>query len=206
MWHQHKTITVTAGSGSASAGVWVRSKSNPQGLLLPTVAHILFSRHFDLRAPVRVNGVKVRVTAMVPLEQGESISADAALLALPSELTRSAFFPAAGHLNRFCQNITVQCVGRSGRRVIGQLVSEGWSGSIAYNFGTRGLTHQWIVRTNADQGYGDRVRRGDSGAVWMTLNGVAVGLQVGVLRHRPRYVILTPFQTICSLFGVAIAG
>lgn len=201
-----KPMKVTAGSGSASAGIWLRARSNPDSLLLPTVAHILFGRNHSLRLPVRVNGIKVDVVAAVPLVQERSFFADAALLAMPPEPASASFFPARGHLNRFCKGLVVRCVRRSGAEIRGRLVEDGWSSRVAYSFGSRCISRQWLVRVERSQEPGSGARPGDSGAAWTTLDGVAVGLQIGVVRHQPHYAFLTPFETICELFDVAIAS
>lgn len=194
---------VTAGHAKACAGIWVRTRSNPRGILLPTVAHVLFNKIGSQRASVCVDGVEAKIVAAVPIGRNSQLSADAALLALPPETTRAAFFPGAGHLNRFYAGIPLLGLTRSGRIVEGRLVCEGWSGRLAYSFGGRRLERQWLVLTETGE---NRIRAGDSGAVWMTRDGIVAALQVGVLRERPEYAIVTPFETICRLFDVGIAG
>lgn len=85
-------------------------------------------------------------------------------------------------------------------------MAQGWSGPISYVFGTRRLTDQWVVQLDAGQDNGTRIRRGDSGAVWMSSEGVVVGLQVAVLGYTPQYALVTPFEAICNTFNVAVAG
>ncbi len=40
----------------------------------------------------------------------------------------------------------------------------------------------------------------------MTPDGIAVGLQVGILPGRPRAVLITPVETVCKLYQVATAA
>ena len=199
-------LRVKAGAGSASAGVWLRLRAKTNHLLLPTVAHILYARNHHLRNPVYVNGIKATIRSTIPLPESGSFTADAALLGIPENYSNNLFFPAKGHLNRFYKGIGVRRSGHNGKLIYGQLTKERWAGQIAYHFGKRRLANQWIVRTDIDRNISARSYMGDSGAVWMTDDGVAVGLQVGVIRSRPHYVIVTPFETICTLFKAAIAG
>lgn len=93
-----------------------------------------------------------------------------------------------------------------GTEARGRLGSEGWSNHVVYPFGNRRLCQQWLIRSESGEYGSNHARPGDSGAAWMTLDGVAVGLQVGVVRHDPRFAFLTPFETVCRLFDVAVAS
>lgn len=194
---------VSAGRGIASAGLWVRPRADPAQLRLVTVAHACFGRHRQRRGPVRVAGHAARLEAVVALTEAGPFPADAALLAPPPEWSREAFAPLAGHLNRFCPNLPVIRPSAGRRPIYGRLVAQGWSGTLAYTFGPRRLVRQWLVAIEAG---GDPSQRGQSGAPWLTLDGVAVGIQVGVLRQDARVAVITPAETVCALFRSGVAG
>ena len=125
------------------------------------------------------------------------------MLAPDVELAHAAFSPLAGHLNRFCSGLIVNGFTADGRRVRGRLVAEGWHGTLTYAFGSRRLVGQWLVAIDPGPRAG---RPGQSGMPWLSLDGVAVGIQVGVLRRADPCVIVTPMQTVCELFRVGVAG
>jgi hypothetical protein len=201
--HPVTGLIVTAGHGTASAGLWLRRRSAPEQLFLATVAHVLIGPNRRLRCPVNVTGVKADVFATVPLSAGQTFRADAALLAMPSDFTRVAFVPAAGHLNRFYKDLAVMCIDQAGRIFHGRLAVKDWTGRLRYTFGPRHLTQQWLIRTDGSE---DSDRAGHSGNLWMTADRVAVGIQVGVLQRRSHMIITTPVETVCELFQVAAAA
>jgi hypothetical protein len=171
-------------------------------LRLVTVAHVLFGSDGRPRAPVRVAAMDAEVAAVAPVARSNNLPADAALLSPRPETADCGFFAAAGHLNRFCPELEAWRFLRSGDVVRGRLAGEDWSGRLAYHFGSRRLVGQWLIRVEAGA---EHMRQGDSGGAWFTGQGVVVGLQVGVLRARPEFVIVTPFETVARLFDVAVA-
>jgi len=199
---EKRALRVTAGAGRACASVWVRPRAEPSALRMVTVAHVLFGRDGRPRAPVRVSAMEAEVVAVAPVVRSDNLPADAALLSLRRETANGSFCAADGHLNRFCPTLPVWRLSQSGERVSGLLAGEGWSGRLAYHFGARRLVGQWLIRLDAG---GAHLRQGDSGGAWFTGQGVVVGLQVGVVRSRPELVIVTPFESVAGLFGVAVA-
>lgn len=201
-------IVVAGGGARGAASGWVRAVAAPDRRFLPTVAHILYDRGGRLWPEVRLGGHPARVHAAIRLPELDTASADAALIEPDPGWAEARFEPGAGHLGRFLRDLPVQCRMADGRLVTGRLVREGWAGRMAYAFGARRITGQWIVAVDHRRSKnGARpLRRGDSGLIWTTGDGLAAGLQIGILTGRPYAAIVTPFETLCQLFGVRAAA
>lgn len=197
-------MPVKAGHGHALAGAWLGLLDNRNRLVFPSVAHFLFNRRGNLRTPVSIKGIEVNLEQFIPLIQNRIHTADAALFSASLETIQSGFFAVAGLLNIFLPKLPVFGVRCSGRILRGRLISENWSGNMIYSFGSRRLANQWIIRL--DPGFQEnRSCAGDSGMIWTTFDGFIVGIQAGILREKPDYIIVTPFCIVCDLFEVAIA-
>lgn len=202
------TLTVAAGGSRGASGGWVRPLAEAGRVMVPTVAHILYDRAGRLRPEVRIGGAPARVHALVRLPGLHSARADAALIEPDPVWAASRVEPAPGHLSDFVPGFAVRCRLPGGGVLAGRLLISGWAGRMNYSFGPRRVTGQWIVAVERDAGAPSArpIRRGDSGLLWSTEDGTAVGLQIGVLMGRPDQAIVTPFATICDLFGVRAAA
>ena len=199
-------MQVSTEASRGAAGGRFRFPATPGRQFVTTVAHILYDRRGRLRQQVFLDGQPARIHAIVPLPELRRIRADAALIE-PARLPRDASV-LAGHLHRFGPGLRVCCRLDDGRMVRGQLAGPDWAGAMAYGFGRRQLTGQWIVsleRPAGDAGAAP-MRLGDSGSLWTTDDGIGVGIQAGVLRARPYEAIVTPLDTCCRLFGVRVAA
>lgn len=202
------TAIVTAGRTRGASGGWVRPLGAPGRVLVPTVAHILYDSAGRLRSEVRLGDSTARVHAVVELPRRRSSAADAALIEPDAGWAGPRFEPARGHLNAFVPGLRVRCRLPEGSTMTGRLARAGWSGRMAYNFGARRVTGQWIVSADhRGDAQGTRpLRRGDSGLLWATEDGVSVGLQIGTLSGRPYEAIVTPLDMVCRMFGVRAAA
>lgn len=202
------TQTIVAGRTRGVTGGWVRLKSAPEKVLIATVAHILFDSQGRLRSEVKLGAHRARVHSVVELPSHRSVTADAALIEPGPAWVQDTFAPAPGHLNSFVRDLQVRCQLPDGATMFGKLLRAGWAGRMSYTFGTRWVTGQWIVVVDHQSGaIGTRpLRRGDSGLLWSTLDGVCVGVQIGIRSGRPYEAIVTPFETVCQLFKVRVAS
>jgi hypothetical protein len=201
------TPRVGAGRSRGLAGGWLRLCGAPQRLMVPTVAHLLYDRAGRLHPRVLLDGERVRVHAVVPLPELQRASADAALLEPDPAWCEGRLEPAPGHLNQFVPGLRVACALADGGIARGRLVRDNWAGRMAYRFGTRWVTGQWIVAVDRppQDAAGRLVHAGDSGGAWRTDDGVLVGLQAGIPSAHPYEAIVTPLETCCKLFGVRAA-
>ncbi|WP_317054707.1 hypothetical protein [Roseovarius rhodophyticola] len=202
------TLTITASGNRGASGGWVRPMDEAHRILVPTVAHILYDRSGRLRSRVRIAGMSARVHALVRLPSLSNARADAALVEPDRDWAAPRVASSRGHLNEFIAGLAVQCCLPDGGHLSGRMLSSDWAGRMRYSFGTRNVFRQWIIavdRKSSEPGTRP-IRRGDSGLLWHTPDGVAVGLQIGVLATCPDRTIITPFTTICDLFEVRTAA
>ena len=201
-------IVVSGGGARGASSGWVRSVEAPARRFLPTVAHILYDQRGRLWPEVRLGARRARVHAVIRLPELRTATADAALIEPDPNWSDARFEPGAGHLRHFVPGFAVQCRLADGRLMTGRLARKDWAGRMAYSFGARRVTGQWIVAVDHRGVHnGTRpLKRGDSGLLWVTTEGAAVGIQIGMLSGRPFEAIVTPFETFCRLFKVRVAG
>lgn len=182
--------TVQCGRRWATVGALVSYRGMLHAL---TVAHIFCAiRKKRVEFPGSMGGGWV--AACVPLRRLGIHSSDGALIALDEDVAiypdHPVVGPLLGHLSRIQPGIHVILQGSSGMSC-GQVVQSSWSGRVRYPWGSRRLSGQVLIEINE----GPLPHPGDSGSLWVTENGLAVGLQVAVAR---RLAIVSPLDPLLS--------
>lgn len=197
-----RILKVKAGAGSASTGLWMRSRKELKQLFLLSVAHVLYKKDGRLRYPVKVAGAKANICAITRFNKSYSCRTDASLLSLSDDFVHQNFKPATGHLNRFYKGLKVGWRNEQGELIEGYLERSDWAGYLSYKFGSRRLIKQWVIQSTPQ----NKRLNGHSGIPWVTKDGIAVGLQVGIIPRAPGAILITPIASICQLFDVVVAG
>lgn len=171
----------------ATIGALVHSGGKPYAL---TVAHIFC---VGPRKKSKVEFPKCAgsgwIAACVPLRRLSVHRSDGALVAFDGNVTLAPDHPIVGqlwgYLSAIQVGLSVVFQGPSGRSR-GEVVHSSWNGRVRYPWGSRRLSKQVLVEITE----GTRPQRGDSGTLWVTMDGLALGLQVATIRKR--FAVVSP--------------
>jgi hypothetical protein len=181
----------------ATVGALVRTNGSATAL---TVSHV-FGTGSTGRIRLGAGGAPGRLVARTPLTRRGVHVGDAALVALQASAeirpAHPLVGPLAGHLTGPAAGLEVLMMAPTGVRT-GVVVDPAWTGPVRYRWGRRILGRQVLVHVTADT----MPSGGDSGALWVTPDGLAVGIQVANLGA---LAIVTPLGPVLAGWGGRLA-
>jgi hypothetical protein len=164
-----------------------------------TVAHVLLAGR---RRRVEFPGAAASgwVAVCDPLRSPGAHPSDGALVVLdegtPFVADHRFAGPLTGALRRPPPGLVVALVCSAGVAV-GRLTSSDWSGRVRYPWGSRRLVGQLLVEVVS----GPVPRRGDSGSLWITADGLGVGMQVAVVG---RFAVVSPLAPLLERWNASL--
>lgn len=181
---------IRCGRSWATVGALVQYRGQPHVL---TVAHLICGR-----SPRRIDlpGVPPHspVRACVPLRKFSTHTGDAALIAIEPGVPLDPDHPLVGPLQTHFQQVplglAVLLQAPSGL-IEGHVCEVSWNGRVRYPWGSRRLANQILIRSDSAA----HPRCGDSGALWVTREGVAVAVQVAATG---RCAVATPLSPLLA--------
>lgn len=136
-------------------------------------------------SPLRRFRVHCNDGALVALDVGTPFGPDHPLIG-----------PLAGYFSEVPCGLPVVFLGTSGISR-GYVRMNTWGGRVRYPWGSRRLQDQILIEVLD----GSKPRRGDSGSLWVTESGYAVGLQVAMTG---RFAIATPLASLLRTWGAQL--